>query len=73
MENKEAAYIAKRYFASFEIIEDVLQSEKVSDITILLKYIRKFFVASHFPETLSTLKLPEWYLFVLSLFLPPNL
>ncbi|CAD8206426.1 unnamed protein product [Paramecium octaurelia] len=59
LENKEAAAIAKKYFASFEIIEDILHSEKVPEITTLLKYIRKFFIASHFPETLSTLKLPE--------------
>ncbi|CAD8101805.1 unnamed protein product [Paramecium primaurelia] len=59
LENKEAANIAKKYFASFEIIEDILHSEKVPEITTLLKYIRKFFIASYYPETLSTLKLPE--------------
>lgn len=59
LEDKEAAQKAKKYFSSFEIIEDILLSEKIPDVATHLKYIKKFFIASHFPETLSTLKLPE--------------
>ncbi|CAD8119192.1 unnamed protein product [Paramecium sonneborni] len=59
LENDEAALIAKKYFSSFDIIEDILHSEKVPEITTLLKYIRKFFIASYYPETLSTLKLNQ--------------
>ncbi|CAD8096886.1 unnamed protein product [Paramecium sonneborni] len=55
-QNEEARKICSEYFSSFELIQDVLQSKKIGNVEIVLKYIKKLFLATRDPNTLSILK-----------------
>ncbi|CAK87853.1 unnamed protein product (macronuclear) [Paramecium tetraurelia] len=59
LQNSEAKKICSEYFCSFQIIDDLLKSKKIGNMEIVLKYIKKLFLATHDPEILSTLKYPK--------------
>ncbi|CAD8191949.1 unnamed protein product [Paramecium pentaurelia] len=56
LQNAEARKICSQYFCSFQIIDDILKSKKIGNMEIVLKYIKKLFLATFDPEILSTLK-----------------
>ncbi|CAD8096360.1 unnamed protein product [Paramecium sonneborni] len=54
--NDDARNICKQYFSSFQIIQDILKSSKIGDSEVILKYIKKLFIGTHDPSSLSCLK-----------------
>ncbi|CAK89552.1 unnamed protein product (macronuclear) [Paramecium tetraurelia] len=54
--NEQARFICKEYFSSFQIIKDILKSTKISDSEVVLKYVKKLFIGTQDPQSLSSLK-----------------
>ncbi|CAD8191160.1 unnamed protein product [Paramecium pentaurelia] len=54
--NEEARFICKEYLSSFQIIKDILKSTKISDSEVILKYVKKLFIGTQDPQSLSSLK-----------------
>ncbi|CAD8171995.1 unnamed protein product [Paramecium octaurelia] len=59
LQNSEAKKICQEYFCNFQIIDDLLKSKKIGNMEIVLKYIKRLFLATHDPEILSSLKYPK--------------
>ncbi|CAD8105844.1 unnamed protein product [Paramecium primaurelia] len=55
--DEAAAQLSREYFSGFQIIHDLMISEKIQDIKIHLKYISKFYNSTFNKEELDELKL----------------
>ncbi|CAD8095899.1 unnamed protein product [Paramecium sonneborni] len=54
--NEQARLLCKEYLSSFQIIQDILMSTKIGDSEIILKYVKKLFIGTQDPSSLSSLK-----------------
>ncbi|CAD8122516.1 unnamed protein product [Paramecium sonneborni] len=55
--DENAAAISREYFSGFQIIHDLMISEKIQDVKNHLKYISKFYNSTYDKEELNELKL----------------
>ncbi|CAD8196776.1 unnamed protein product [Paramecium octaurelia] len=55
--DKTAAELSRQYFSGFQIIHDLMISEKIQDVKNHLKYISKFYNSTYNKEELDELKL----------------
>ena len=42
----EASRIAAQYYSGFDVIQDLIKSEKIPDVAIHIKYLKKLFIGT---------------------------